>query len=139
MNATFRTGALLFVALAIGCAKIDDEGPAQLSADARAFLETCPLAIHAVSPSGVTQDFTIIRTEHISSIEPAASFAEGEHAILVYLNEEGRRRMLRYTSANTGREMANFCSDIEMYRATIQAPFSSPFRLVFSNRMASGQ
>jgi preprotein translocase subunit SecD len=123
MPSALRTASLLIAAATSACAVKDGEGSVSTPEELRTFLDACPLAVHAVSSSGDTQDFSIVRPEHIASFRVAATFADEKLAIFVQLNEEGDRRMLRYTKQNVGGSVAVYCGDDEMYQATILEPY----------------
>jgi hypothetical protein len=132
MPSALRTVTVLIAASMTACAGTEGEGSASTPEELRAFLDACPLAIHAVNSSGETQDFSIVRPEHIASFRVGATYAKEELALFVHLSEEGDGRMLRYTKQNVGGLVAIYCGDDEMYKATILEPYSSPFRVAFS-------
>ena len=97
-------------------------------AETEEFLMTCPLSIRPINADDSVQNFQVVGPEHVEAFHGDRAHVEGESAVYVVLNEDGNRRMLRYTKGHVGGEMAVFCGDEEMSRATIAEPFSSPFR-----------
>ena len=135
MPIPLRVAFLLILVSLAGCAESESSVAQGDNAELSAFLEVCPLTVRAVGASGETESLSVVRPEHISRVEPVASFVEGEHAVLVHLGDEGGQRMLRYTESHSGQEMAVYCGEDELYRATILEPFASPFRVVLRDEV----
>jgi preprotein translocase subunit SecD len=132
---SLRSGTLLLVlallAFTFGCSKSADAPVLSTDSQLKEFLDACPLSIHPVDSSGKASSFSIVRSEHVKAFGAGRVHIEGELAVMIYLNAEGDRRMLRYTTENVGKSLSVQCDGDETSRPTILEPFSSPFRLGF--------
>jgi hypothetical protein len=108
-----RWVAALVLTLGIGNARCAD-------------LPACTLSFHAVDNAGKSSAVPVVSPDQVSSIEKMDTDPPSEHWF-VTLTVEGGQRMLAYTAANTGGQVATFCNGRELTRATILAPFARHF------------
>ncbi len=91
------------------------------------------MSFREVRDNGKLATVPFIGPAHVARIDIAPKLRPGaDPALLVTLTSQGEERMLRFTSSNKGRAMATFCGDVEIYRATILAPFGNHFRVAMS-------
>lgn len=129
-----RTSSLALIVFFVAACSNPASGP-ELSSEAQTdeFLALCPLSVRPVNADGSVQAFQIVGPEHVASFHGDRAHTEGELAVFVLLNEEGNRRMLRFTEGHVGDKVAVFCGDHETSRPEILEPFSSPFRVVIAD------
>jgi len=89
------------------------------------------MSIREVKDNGQLATRPFIRPEHVARLDPAPKlFPEEDPAMFVTLTAQGEKRMLSYTKSSTGKDIATFCGDMEIFRATIYQPFGNHFRVL---------
>ena len=122
-----RFSHVAFVPLLILAGCINTDAPAASDAPLGELKKACPVTVREVLANGSVSRNEIIRPEHVLSIDPGP-YGDAENLSLqVTLDAVGGQRMHAYTSDNVGGQLATFCGDTEVSRATIREPFSSRF------------
>ena len=121
----FSHFTFLLLLLLAGCAATD--APTASSASLGELNKACPVTVREVLANGSVSRNEIIRPEHVLSIEPGPNGDPQDMSLQVTLDTVGSQRMHTYTSDNVGGQLATFCGDTEVSRATIREPFSNRF------------
>jgi len=93
---------------------------------------TSDFSVHVVV-DGKPMTQAVITGEHVTGLKTSTDARSGRATLNVEIGKAGADRLHKHTEENLGEQLAVFCEDEEIWRATINSPFAKRFSILLPN------